>query len=163
MTALGTEEFSVEIDPYQLDKEWVRQPWFYHMYAVQLADARRAADGWKAQVEVVRAELYTAIVRDPEQFGLQKTTEESLKNCISTQSQYRKVQERLLDARHKVDILEAAVAAIDQKKRALESLVQLQLADYYSKTKAPKEAESKVEDSVRRRALERSRAAADAK
>jgi hypothetical protein len=161
-TKQGAAEFSVEIDAYQLDQEWVKQPGFYHRYAVQLADAKRVADGWKAQVEVVRAELYTAILADPGQFGLTKTTEEAVKNCITIQPAYRQAQQQLLEARHAVDILEAAVAAIDQKKRALESLVQLQLSDYYAKPRAPKAAECSVESAVRRRALERSRAAADA-
>lgn len=149
-------EFSVEIDPYQLDKEWVAQPGFYHKHALQLADARRDQDAWKAELELVRAELYAEVVADPAKFGLQKTTEESVKNCILTQRRYQETQTKLLECRHAVDIWEAAVAAIDQRKRALESLVQLQLSDYYARPSAPSAAAAKVEERKRNAVLERS-------
>lgn len=125
-------EFSVEIDPFRLDEEWVKQPRFYHEWAVRLSAMRRLRDQAKAGLDVVRAEVWAQVAADPAAAGLVKTTDTALGNAVVADKRVQAARKALIDAEHEVDVLEAAVAAIDQRKRALESLVQLHLSDYYA-------------------------------
>lgn len=134
-----------------LDDEWVRQPELYHSYAVQLADARKVQDERKNKLEVIQAELDSEIRQNPEEFGLEsRVTEGSIKATIIQHSRYTKALQRLLDAKHSVDILQAAVVALDHKKKALENLVYLHGQDYFSSPKARGEDREKMEEVTRK-------------
>lgn len=142
------------VDQHRLDEEWVRQPKLFHEYAVKLADARAEVDRLKAkrdlaeeQVEYVAAEINSMIRQDPEQFGLPKVTEDAIKNAVRTHQDYidaqekvHKIRQREIEARREVGVLEAAVNALEHKKRSLENLVELFLRDYFSSPRAPKAA-----------------------
>jgi len=154
-------EFDITIDPYRLDEEWVRQPELYHEYAEKVADARQAYDDAKNEVEVLRAELYRQVTAAPETFGLAKTTEKALENAILAHPNYKKAVEVQLDAKHELAVLEAALSALDHRKKALEKLVELHVADYYSKPKARgasgRERTQEMESESFRRRLSRKR------
>lgn len=146
-----TEEFSVEIDPYRLDEEWVRQPKLYHKYASLAADARQRMDEAKNGLEVIKSELYREIVSNPEAHGLAKTTEASIANAITSAKEYQDAVQEHIDAKHALAIIEAGVQALDHRKKALEKLVELHVADYYSKPKVRKgEAAEYIKESTRR-------------
>lgn len=136
------EEYRIEIDPFQLDREWVDQPVMYHRAAVQLAEAKRQLDHAKTAMELTKADLYAAISANPEQFGLSKTTETAISQAMVCQKLYQEGQGAIRKAKYQVDVLEAAVLALDQRKKALENLVQLHLSDYYA---APRHKSDSVE------------------
>ena len=145
------EDFSVDIDPYRLDEEWVKQPKLYHVYAEKAADARQALDDAKNELEVVRASLYKEISAFPDKFGLSKTTEAAINNAMTVSDEYQQATQAVINAKHTVAVVEAAVQALDQRKKALEKLVDLHIADYYSKPRATKgEAAEYISESTRR-------------
>jgi len=141
----------LDINEHELDKEWIEQPRLYHKYARKLADARLAFDEAKANLDLVSADLDNKIRESPEDYDLEKVTEPGIKNCVLLQDEYREAIQALNDARHEVNVLEAAVSALDHRKRALEKLVDLFAMDYFAEPKTPKTSRAKeyVEDKKR--------------
>ena len=150
-------ELDVSVDENALDVEWTFQPRKYFRYAAKLADARRDADQAKTEVELTKAELELAIRSNPEKFDLTKVTEAAVASTVLSQAEYSTARQADLDARHTVDVLQAAVAALDHRKRALEGLVQLRLANYYSSPRAPEGAEEDVREMEKRLVRNRGR------
>jgi len=120
------------VDKEALDTEWEGQPDRFHGYAVQLADAKLAHEQAKNLLEVTRAELDRDIRSEPDQFEVEKITEEVVKNTILLQKKYRKQQDVVNAAKHTVDVLQAAVTSLDHRKKALENLAYLHGQQYYS-------------------------------
>lgn len=150
-----------DIDEFHLDREWIRQSRLYLSHAEKLANAKQRFEEAKSSRDVTYAELYKKIRSKPEDYDLPKVTEESLKHLIILQDDYRDADKEVITAKHTVDILQAAVDALDHKKRALENLVHLQISGYHSDPKPPKGATQDDVDKVRHpknsRAIERTR------
>ena len=125
-------KYDLSIDKHALDREWEEQPTRFHAAAVELADAREELEYAKAKLDIVHAEVYASLLRAPEEYGLTKTTEASLKQAIVCQPEYKAAHDDMVQAKHAADVLDAAVKALEQRKRALEKLVDLHLSDYYS-------------------------------
>lgn len=128
-----------EIDPDRLDEAWVEHPRIYHEHALALAGAKEVYERAKAELALVEAEVDKDIRLEPERFGGdkdKKPTEKFVENTIILQKEYRKALADMLQAKHEVDIHEVAVSTMEHKKRALEKLVDLQLADYHSPPRA---------------------------
>lgn len=126
-----------EIDEHNLDREWVKQPSLYFTWARKLADARQDLDEAKAKVDVTKAEVSRAIRDDPEDHGLEKVTEAAVTAAIPEHPDMIRAVKELSKARHKVDVYQAAVNALDHRKRALEKLVDLHGQNYFSTPRAP--------------------------
>ena len=133
-----TEEFDFfDIDKNILDEEWVNQPKMFFDYASQLADARKDFEEMKAALDVTSAELDKAIRESPEEFDLEgKTTETLIRNTIIQQKDYQDAQQDVINTQHKVNILQAAVTALDHRKSALERLVSLHGQNYFASPQA---------------------------
>ena len=144
----------ISIDQNALDKEWLRQPELMYDYSVQLADARSAMDLAKNKAEVVYAQLDADIRANPTQYGINKISETAIKNAIASEKAYRISQRKVLETRHELDILQAAVTALDHKKQALQNLVTLHGQSYFSSPSASATGKAALEDitkqSVRR-------------
>jgi len=136
---------SLEIDPNALDKEWTDQPRTYGFYAIALADANAQAEEMKANLELLAAEYDSQIRENPEEYGLEKITENAIRNVILTQEEYDTLATELRTIQHRAGVLKAVVFALDHRKKALEKLVDLRLADYFSEPKASKAARSQME------------------
>ena len=135
-----------DFDPDSLDEEWRRQPRLYHEYAILVANLRAAWEQCKAQRDVVEAELARDIRIDPEKHGYTKPTEDVVKKTITLQRRYTIANNDVLKAKHDLDIAQAAVDALDQKKKAMEVYVQLLVNDYHSAPKAQPGSREKVEE-----------------
>jgi len=126
-----------DIDEHNLDREWVEQPSLYFKWARKVADARMVLDEAKAEVDVTKAEVSRLIRDDPEDFGLEKVTEAAVTAAIPEHPDMMRAVKALSKAKHDVDIYQAAVNALDHRKRALEKLVDLHGQNYFSSPKAP--------------------------
>jgi hypothetical protein len=146
-----SDELRLEIDEYRLDKEWVGQPNQRKVWGEKHADALLEVDEAKSALEVTKAQIDKAIRENPERFGLKKITETVVANTILTDLECQEVMKRLNEARHKARIIEAAVEALEHRKRALEKLVDLQGRDYFSEPRASEETKEKM-DRVEKRA-----------
>jgi len=143
---------------FELDKEWVAQPSLYLKFATALADARARYDQAKAQLDVIKANVNLEVRKEPQEFGISKVTESVVSSAVATDVRVVKAQEAVTKARHEVDILTAAVTALEHKKAALEKLVQLHLASYYAKPVvegSDEEAKEVVKKAVRQRGRQR--------
>ena len=136
----------LEIDENELDQEWTSQPSLYFRYAAKAADARRELDQAKSMLDVVKAETDRDVRSDPVAFGLVKTTEKQVEATVALQPKVLESQQEVIEARYNLDIFQAAATALDHRKKALESLVSLHLANYFSKPKAPEGAKDKMAD-----------------
>lgn len=141
-----TDKFSfLNIDIGELDQEWVKQSRLYHKWATKLADARFDHDTAKSKLDAVEAECDRDIRLMPSDYGIQKITEERVKKAVILHPDYAAADQDLNHAKHRMHSLEAVVYALDHKKRALEKLVDLRLADYFSDPRAPEAAREQLE------------------
>lgn len=122
----------IEVDPNRLDEEWVDQPRLFLKYAERKADAERDFAEVKSDLEVVEAELDIAVRATPDTFGIKKVTESAVKSTILLQTDYQTALSKLHKAKHKVDVLDAVVKALQHRKSALESLVTLHGQSYFA-------------------------------
>jgi len=127
-----TPEF-FDIDMNQLDVEWLRQPRMFFTTAEALAEARRDFEQAKSELDLTDAELDKAIRANPEEYGLpQKTTETMISKTIIACENHTAASDEIQMKKHRVDVLQAAVTALDHRKKALENLVQLHGQNYFS-------------------------------
>lgn len=134
----------ISISETELDKEWVEQPKLFFKYATQLADAKNKVAECKATLELNEAELAKMIRDAPEDFNMIKITEASLEACVKRQKAYQKSLQRLNNAKHDQDIVQAAVDALDHRKKALENLVHLFSMNYFSTPKASENSRDRI-------------------
>jgi len=144
-------KFDPRIDKFALDEEWLNQPPFFHEYAEQLANAKRETEEAKNELELTKAELDLSIRKNPDAYDIPKITEKVVENVVIVQREVQEAQQKVIQAKHKEDLLGAAVRTLEQRKTALENEVKLALADYYSTPQADLEAMSHME----RRAIRR--------
>jgi hypothetical protein len=135
------------IDELRLDREWLAQAELVHEHCLNLADAKLRHNEAKAEADVVAAELDRDVRLHPTKYGLDKLTETVVANTITLQPAHKEAHKKLIQAKHDVDVLEAAVSALEHKKRALENLVALHGMDYFA-TPSTKRAGAKAEDTL---------------
>jgi len=135
------------IDKYNLDIEWLKQPMLFVKWAERWAEAVERRDRAKQYLEVIKAEMYTKIKKDPDVYGLPDKPTEGATNAIVTKSKkYRSAFEDYLDLNGQVNVLASAKEAMNHKKRALEYVSQLMLGGFYSNPNIKAEARQKVEN-----------------
>lgn len=140
------------IDIHRLEEEWPLQTKMYRYYADRVAEARYNHDTAKtdkelaqAEMERVEAKLDRLIRAEPVEYGLPaRTTEAAVRNVIILQGKYQaaqmavfEAQRKINDAKHSLDVADVAVRTLDHRKAALEDLVRLRLASYYSDPRVP--------------------------
>lgn len=143
-------EAIVEIDPMELDREWVRQPRLVMKYAEQLAAANERLDAAKADFDATKAEIDRDIRADPDRFGISKITETTVANAIVLQDDYRDAQDDVIKRKYERDLLQAVVNALEHRKRALEGLVSLHGMDYFSSPKTDRESQEALAETTKR-------------
>lgn len=148
-----------DIDKDSLDREWVRQPKLYFRYAEKLADANAEVAREKTQLDLARAMASKLVRLNPQKFGLERVSEGAIANALTSIKMVRVALKRFNRAQHEADVIQAAVRALDHKKKALESLVFLHGQNYFSSPKTPKgEAGQAVQDMVKRAIRRRGKA-----
>ena len=143
---MGIANTDFQIDQDNLDKEWEKQPSLYSKYARATADARREMDEAKSSLEVTKAERALYIRSNLVLYNLTKITESQLSQMVEVEEDVKTAMSNLIEARHHYEVLQAAVGALDHKKKALESLVSLWLADYFATPRAKGAAKEKMEE-----------------
>lgn len=134
----------LNIDLSRLDEEWLRQPRLVGSYAEQVANAREEMALAKADFELVEAELKLEVQKDPSAFNLEKATQGCIESAVVACKRYQRAQRQYIKTKHQVDVLEAVVSALEHKKRGLEKLVDLHLADYFSAPRPSERAKAHV-------------------
>lgn len=153
-----SDKLNLAIDPNRLDNEWINHPSMVHEWAVKAADAQAEYDKSKSILDIVKANLDQEIRENPDDYGLTKVTEVALESAVIAEPQYAAAVKRVNEARHKLQIFQAACNALEHRKRALSLLVELWIRDYYSDPKPraiTKEAEDFEKKAIRRRGRNR--------
>lgn len=148
------------IDVNALDQELLRQAQIYHSYAADLADAGKERREAEDALAVTEAEAELEIRENPEDFGLNKITEALVKSAVKTHPEVKKARRGVNILKHQEDVHGAACRAMDHKKRMLEKLVELFLADYFAapRTTSGREAQTSASKTqARSRARKRRR------
>jgi len=128
----------ISINPDALDVEWTRQAQTFFKYAELTAKARDKMDRIKETLDVKDAQLGLKIRSNPAAHGLEKVTEASVQALLLIDKDRMLTSENLASAKYELEILIAAVRALDQKKAALENLVRLQGQNYFAGPEAPR-------------------------
>lgn len=136
MPATPPEDF-LAIDKMRLDQSWLRQPSLRYKYGKECAEARRIRDELKIEVVLVRSSLQKKVRASPEEYGLtEKVTEAGILACIESHAEYLDAQRGLRQAQYNLDVFEAAVGALDDRKWALQNLVELHKMNYSTEAAA---------------------------
>ena len=122
----------VKIDKYNLDEEWLQQPGHFYAYAEELAEAQKRYDKKKEKLDIIKADLVLDVTKNPEDYGLSKTTQALIDATVETIDEYQKAKSELSDAKYDLNVLQSAVKTLEQRKTALENLVRLHGQNYYS-------------------------------
>jgi len=129
----------VKIDNEALDIEWVQQPSNMMKATTTTANARLEMDKAADALDLVYAELDKKIRSDPDKYGLDKVTDNSVKNAIIREEEYQDAKAEALNAKYDYEIAKGFVQSMEQKKSALEGLVKLFINSYFAGPSIPRD------------------------
>ncbi len=135
----------LDIDPTNLDLEWQKQPKLYYLASLELADSRAEVDRLKSLCDVVEAEVQKKVLANPARYDCENSTVAVVKAAVTREMSKKMCTVKLRKAKHRVDVVQAYVGGLDQKKRALEGHVSLFVHNYYSTPREPKGSHEYVE------------------
>lgn len=127
-----------KIDVESLDVECARQAETFIEYAQKAIDARSVFDRAKEHVEYIEAKLQVWCWKDPSAFEIAKPTVGLVNAAVRKHKKYVAALEAQHVAREKSAILDKVVAALEIRKRMLETLVTLHGQQYFAGPAAPR-------------------------
>lgn len=122
----------IEINKHALDEEWLRQPSKYRKWSKRLAKAKEKRTQAKKNILLVRAKVSLEIRKNPTAYGIDKLTDKVVEALVSSDKRVIKAEAEETKYSYEADVMQSAVTALDHRKRALEDLVRLHLAGYFS-------------------------------
>lgn len=138
------------IDPDRIPEECLNHSDVFHDYALELADARMRLDEAEDALKIIYAEQEMDVRRHPSKHGLadldKKPTDPLIKAAVLLTKAYQSAAEDVIRAKHEVRVVEAAVDSLEHKKRMLEKLSDLGMADFFSMPKMGRLQERLKED-----------------
>lgn len=141
------------IDETDLHNEWRLQPVIYRKYSEALSMVSLVKDMVKNELEKLRAKLYIKIKED----GLKnnkKLTESHLESYILVDEEYQKMERKFINIMKMERSFIGCIKSLDQRKKALEGLVQLYVNEYFSIPREPKTRKSDSFNEERRKKTE---------
>lgn len=129
----------IEIDPGRLDLACVNQPALFFKWAERAITASTTVDKTKLSRDVKEAQLEMACRREPTAFGILKPTEGAIKAAIRQHDDWLKANEIYINAREESKLMDAAVNAMEQRKRMLEVLITLHGQQYFAGPSVPRD------------------------
>lgn len=131
-------EKDMQIDEMALDVEWLEQPQLMIKYARVSVELNEEAEKTKQRRDIVRAELDKDIRLDPGMFGIEKITETVVANTILSHGKYQRAEDEYIKTQSEAAMAKLAIQAVQQRKSALENLVQLFGLQYFAGPKIPR-------------------------
>jgi hypothetical protein len=122
----------LQIDPYKLDDELLRQPGLFLYWSEKASSARAKASIARFEQEKTEAQISNDVRKDPSKYGIEKVTEAGVTNAVRTSSEFEEVTMERIEATRKAEVLSAVVAALEQRKKSLENLCFLSGQGYFS-------------------------------
>lgn len=138
------------VDENALDKECIRLPKDYWRAAYNAAQCKRDVAEAEAELEVVVADLGKHVRDTPGKFGLDKVTEAAVKEVIRAHKEYLGADKKVREEKHKLELANALVWAMDMKKRSITNLVELHGMGYFAKPKLSERGREMVDNQTKR-------------
>jgi len=141
----------VNINPTELDVEWLRQAGLYKKYSDEAAYARDKKDRAKEALEVAQAILASDIRKNFTKYGLEKVTESSVWETVNqfkgkpgdgwteAACAFHDANEACMKAKLECDLIQGALSSVEQRKYALENMVRLLNQNYFSSPTTPRD------------------------
>ena len=149
-------EEDIQIDETALDVEWLDQPSLMMKYSRHAAEMRKRVDLAKEKLEYVKAKIDKDIRTNPDKFGIDKVTEGAIFSAIQSTETFKEASTKVIETKFELDIAQAAVIAISQRKDALENLVRLYGQQYFAGPKIPRDINSERQKSDRQKRINQS-------
>ena len=143
---VNSDDFRISGD--KLEEEWLKHSVLYWGYSEKSAQAIKKRDLIREDIDQHRAELDRKIRKDPKKYGIEKVTEGAITAAITIDEKSIGLNSSLIDANEAVNRVSGAVKALEHKKRALEKLVELWLAGYYSEPRIKGGGEEKLQEKI---------------
>jgi len=130
-----------KVDPNNLHEECFNYARMAYHYGKALADAVERRDKKHEQVKIKRSELILKARSDPESCGLGASPKnDQIESYYRTDKEHVRLKEELIEAEHKVSVLQSGVNSIQfSKSTGLDLAVQLWKGDYFSVEGIPQE------------------------
>ncbi len=125
------------IDPDALDVEWLAQASLARRYAANVAKLNKRVAEIEEELKVLKAELTRVVNKDPERYTHKKKPNASdIEAYYRTRREYRNLKQAWIQAKYEAEYAALAHSEIAfTRKKALEKLVDLYIANYFA---APK-------------------------
>lgn len=130
----------VKIEHDSLDLEWIRHPHKYMSYAEAAAKANDLVRKKKNDLEIIDAKIDKEVRESMEG----KITENAVKAKVIEDERHLKALIEYNDSLYQAELCASAVKAMEQKKAALQALVQLLSASYFAGPKVPRNLKEEV-------------------
>jgi len=128
-----------EIDPSQLDVECVRLGERTYKWAQAAIEAEKVEEEAKFKMGLAEARLEIECRKNPENFGLTRVTDASVKAAVLSHPDVSAAFKKWLDAKRNHKLLQAAVRVMDTKKRMLQGLITLHGQQYFAGPSVPRD------------------------
>lgn len=128
-----------DVSIYELVEGWLAQSGLMKYYCDQMALAKKEAAEAKASRKVILAEIDYNIRKEPKKYGMHKVSESAIQNMVIMQEDAIAANQEVIDAEHKVDVLQGWISSLVDRKHSLENLVTLYGQQYFSVPNAPLE------------------------
>jgi len=143
----------VQINPNDLEQEWLEQPNLFLHYAEAHVEAMHHKDIVKAKLEYIYSTMYLEVKSKWNTHFDQKPTEAAIKELINSDKKYSTANRKYIDACKEVNLFQNIKTAFDHRKRALENLVSLRITGFHSE---PRNKYTKLKEGEGRKAQKRS-------
>jgi len=143
----------LQIDDSKLDKEWVEQPLRYKLYSDAWAIAEDERVVAKDELARIRAEISNSLRTNPPTLTdgkPVKLTVADLENLITTDEKVLEATKDYNKKTYNSNILKNSKEAFEQRKKALEKLVDLWGMQYFGKPKNSPERTTTIDENTAR-------------
>lgn len=128
-----------EIDPRQLDVEFMRNSDVFVKWAERLVDAKAHEEFCEFQLEKVESSLMLRAADNPQDFGITKPTVDAVKAGVRIHKEYEEAARNYRKARKTVGLLDVAVKSMSIRKSTLEDLARLHAMQYFAGPEVPRD------------------------
>lgn len=140
-----------KIDPEQLDVEAATQAELFFKWAERYVESEGAMDRAKTRMEAIEARLSLRVRKHPEEYGLDKVTDPSVKQVVLCDDKYKEAKEDYHKKKETCRWMEEARWAMEQRKRMIEILVTLHGQQYFAGPSTPRDLVSAYKENSQRR------------
>lgn len=146
----------LEIDQYNLLKEWREQPKLYLEYAEEASQAQEEVNRLKDELEVLESQVNLEIrsneyERMPEKA---KVTEGLITSLLRTDPRVIALRQEYNEALYNADVLKKSEKAFYMRKEALENIVKLTGREYYAEPNDTSDHISNEKENVTKTAID---------